>query len=283
MSIIKNKFSDARISLLRQFLINNAQNGNPADYEIFVDELKVVGRTNDPHQFDNYEDFLTGETRDVTVVRYDGKSRRNTRHIFSFKEETKQENNPLSGIDIDKMVEEKLAHHKRQWEFEQLKNKNEELVNQISEAEEFIRKQSKTIEELKEKRKFEDREFGEIASVVVENLVRRNTHLLKKVPGMEGLAGFIEKDNQTSRQQSIPTEEASLSKNANAELNEEQKVHLEILKQMQNVFSNENLEKVLNLSKIFIQKPKAIDPTVAFAEQWKETENLKANGIENNK
>lgn len=278
MAIFKNKYSEQKISMLKHFLENSSQSGKPRDYEIFVDEMKVIERTNNKDEFENYEEFINDETRTVTVVLYDGQSRRNNRHVYYLKEETQK--NTLSGIDVDKIIDEKVAHHKREWEFEKLIDENGELKNQISEAEEYIVKQGKSIEELKEKRKWEDREFGEIASAVVENLIRRNTHLLKKVPGMEGLAGILEKDNKTPQQQPIPAAEASFSKNGSVELNDEQKGHLEILKQMQEVFSNENLEKVLHLSKIFIQKPKAIAPTITFAEQWKEPVSSSASSIE---
>lgn len=286
MSVIKHKFSNEKISLLKHFLVNNAKDGRHSDYEIYVDEMKVVTRTNDIEQFDNYEEFVNGDTREVIIVRYDGSSRRNDRHILSFKEETKPEANPLSGINIDRMVDEKLKQAQKQWEHEQLEKENNELKEKLSEAEEYIGKQATAIEDLKSKRKMEDMQWGEIAGVAVESIFRNNTHLIAKVPGMAGLAGIIERDNKIPKHPnatSTPETEASFSKQEpteNPKENAEEKEHLEILKQLQDRFSNENLTKIMNLLQILLQNPKAIEPTHVFATQWRETENSKTNSNE---
>lgn len=67
-------YSAERITMLKQTLLNSAEASKPRDYEIRVDDMKVVPRTNDTEQFDNYEEFVTEETKKIIVLIYDGTS-----------------------------------------------------------------------------------------------------------------------------------------------------------------------------------------------------------------
>jgi len=282
MSIIP--YNSDRMSMLKQLLINNAESGKPTDYEIRVDDMKVVPRTNDVDQFDNHEEFVNEETRKVIVLIYDGTSRRNTRHTFLLKEEKKpQQQNTLSGIEVQKMVSEQLTRHKKEWERELLEKENTDLKKKLEEADEFIEKQGAAIEKLKSGRKLEDFQWGELLGIAGESLLRRNTHLIAKVPGMKGLAGIIDKDNvEAEKQIEIPKPETEASfkmkeekpdpEKKEPEMNKEDKDRLHFLRQLQERFSEDELRQVLTLLNTLVDKPQAIEQTTVFAIQWKKQE-----------
>ena len=100
---------------------NSKEQGEVEDYEIFVDAFKVVKRTNDLARFESYSNFIQPETKAVTIVIYDGTSPRNTKHIFTIKEDN---TNGLSGLDVDTRIEEKLRSEKEKWETELLKKES---------------------------------------------------------------------------------------------------------------------------------------------------------------
>lgn len=282
MSIIRNPYSNAKIAQLRQLLYNNKESGKPIEYEIRIDELRVVPRTSDPEQFDNHEEFIDEHTQSVHVILYEGISRKNTRYIFNVKEEPKQEiKQPiLSGVEVDKMVSDKISQERKQWKQEQLEKENQTLKAQLGEADDYINKLQTAIEEMKAKRmKLGDVHWGEIASVALEGLMRRNTHLLAKIPGAEGLAGIIAHDNKEPKQlNEIETEASFKKKETGSEtvefekINEEDKKLIDFLKQLQEAFSEEELKNIMLLLNLFVDKPKAIEPAIAFTREWKEAE-----------
>ena len=51
MSIVKEKYHANRINLLYQMLLNDKEQGQLREYDIKVDDLKVVQRTNDHEHF----------------------------------------------------------------------------------------------------------------------------------------------------------------------------------------------------------------------------------------
>jgi hypothetical protein len=55
MPITNEKYDQLKIDKLRHFLMEMAAKGQVRPYEIFVDGLKVVPKTEDPKDFDNYE------------------------------------------------------------------------------------------------------------------------------------------------------------------------------------------------------------------------------------
>jgi hypothetical protein len=269
--------------MLKQLLINNAESGKPTDYEIRVDDMKVVPRTNDVDQFDSHEEFVSGETGKIVVLIYDGTSRRNTRHTFLLKEEKNQQQNTLDGTEVKKMLSEQLKQQRKEWEHELLEKENAELKKKLEEADEFIGKQGAAIEKLQSGRKLEDMQWGELIGIAGESLLRRNTHLIAKVPGMKGLAGIIEKDNTDAEKQiEIPKPETEASfkmkeekpkpEKKEPEMNKEDKDRLRFLRQLQEQFSEDELRQVLTLLNTLVDKPQAIEQTTVFAIQWKKQE-----------
>jgi hypothetical protein len=182
----------------------------------------------------------------------------------------------LSGIDIDKKVDEKVGAVKKQMEYEKVVEENKELKEQVAEAEEFIEKLEKALELEKQGRlKIKGVHMGEIASVAAESLIRRNPHWIARVPGMEGLAGFIEEDTQKKELASGEQSEATFSKkNPIEELSEEEKNLLGALGELQEEFDEDELSDMGDLIRTLMKKKQALSPTLAFAQNWKEQKEM---------
>jgi hypothetical protein len=234
MPFINEKYSEQKIDNLYNFLQNSKEQGEAEDYEIFVDAFKVVKRTNDLARFESYSNFIQPETKTITIVIYDGTSPRNTKHIFTIKEDN---TNGLSGVDVDTRIEEKLRSEKEKWETDLLKKENEKLKTELSEAEAYIEELEDNAEKAKDKKfRMGDVNVGEFASVVLEGFVRRNPQLLTKLPGGEALAGVIEQDN-AEREKALldksPEPEVSFKKKTNSNepaMSEEDKSYLDFIK-----------------------------------------------------
>ena len=81
-----------------------------------------------------------------------------------------------------------------------MEKENKELKQELSDAEEYVSKLSSAIDNLKSNRKLGDIQWAESIGAAGESILRRNTHLIAKVPGMGALAGVIEQDNKIQQQ-----------------------------------------------------------------------------------
>ena len=268
MPFINEKYSEQKIDNLYQFLQNSKEQGEPEDYEIFVDAFKVVKRTNDLSRFESYSNFIQPETKAVTIVIYDGTSPRNTKHIFTIKDDG---TNGLNGLDVDTRIEEKLRIEKERWETNLLKQENEKLKTDLAEAEAYIEQLEDDADKVKDKKfRMGDVNVGEFASVMLEGFVRRNPQLLTKFPGGEALAGVIEQDNADREKALLDkgTEtEVSFSKKSNntqSALSEEEKSYLDFIKSLKDTFDNEQMNDVMSILDVLSKQPDTIKNTLQF-------------------
>ena len=195
MAIVNQKYNSAKINLLHQVLQSDADESRPREYDIVVDDLKVVRRTTDPDKFFLHEDFINGETKTVIITIYEGTSKRNTRYIFELKEGEEGGKATLSGI--ENVMNEKLLQQRKAWEYEQLQKELEELKEEMEEQEAYVEKLEVMLQEERGKKVSIKDNWGEVMSVALEGMVRRNSHLLGGIPMIgQGLAGVIEQDNK---------------------------------------------------------------------------------------
>ena len=268
MPFINEKYSEQKIDNLYNYLQNSKEQGESEDYEIFVDAFKVVKRTNDLARFESYSNFIQPETKAITIVIYDGTSPRNTKHIFTIKEDN---TNGLSGLDVDTRIEEKLRSEKEKWETDLLKKENEKLKTELSEAEAYIEELEENAEKAKDKKfRMGDVNVGEFASVMLEWFVRRNPQLLTKLPGGEALAGVIEQDN-AEREKALldksPEPEVSFKKKETtneSQMNEEDKSYLDFIKSLKDKFDHEQMTSVMLILDVLAKSPNDIDPTIQY-------------------
>lgn len=235
MSVIKLKYSPEEVDNIYRYLQNSYDQSDPEEYEIVVDNFKVVKRTNDLSRFHSHENFIKENTKLLSILIYEGVSNRNAKYLFYFgeiSEENENENEPillkskknqklmagLNGfgeMDIDKRIAEKMTNERRNWELQQVKNENENLRNRLKDLEQELDESEDEVEELKariegRKNKFGEIHLGELAGVAFETFIRNNPQLLKAIPGGEALAGIIIKDNE---QKALPNAQNEIESN----------------------------------------------------------------------
>lgn len=202
MSVTNESYDQLKIDKLKLYLQTQTERNNARYYEIFVDNLKAVHKTNDVADFDSFEDYMTEDTEKIRILIYSTNSisPRNDQYTFRLKkiEEQKQIVAPtLSGIEIENRLDEKLQTHRERWEHEALVKELEQTKQQLKESEEYAEKLVAELNAFRGKKMhWGNVNLGELASVVVEGIVRRNPQMIAKLPGGETLAGIIEEDNK---------------------------------------------------------------------------------------
>lgn len=249
MPVNNENFDQLKIDKLKYFLEDMNNKGLPRPYEIFVDGLKVVPKTEDPKDFDSYEYYMNEDTEKVRILIYNTNlSPRNDQYNF-FVQKNRQDKS-LNGLgEIDNIIQEKLAARDKEYETQRLKEELEETKAKLVEAEEYHETLLEEMEDLKKNRfKLNGTNVAELASVALEGLVRRNPQMLSRFPGGEALAGLIDQDNKERSATPVSAEgEATFQKKAETEtgLSEEQKRHSALLAHLESVFNEEQLDDVM--------------------------------------
>ena len=70
MPITHDNYDQLKIDKLKHYLEDMTAKGHAKPYEIFVDSLKVVPKTEDPKEFDNYEYYMNDDTEKIRIQIY---------------------------------------------------------------------------------------------------------------------------------------------------------------------------------------------------------------------
>lgn len=250
--ISKQKYDPEQLQKLASLVRIYKEKDQPFDYEIVVDGLKVVRRTNDPEMFFLFENFITGETKNIEVIFYNGNSNVNEKRIFTFVEETSDKG--LSGVEVDARIQEQVEKQKKEWEHGRLVEENKELKQEVDELEKEVERLEKVNEDLINSQSPFKGFLGEMGSSFVESFIRRNPNVMKNIPGGEALAGLIGKDDV---KESTITEDAEVVFTSKTGLSEDEKSAIQFVDQIKAQFTRPEFDNILLiLQSLANDKPK---------------------------
>lgn len=264
MPFIKEKFSNDKVEKLYHYLLNGQEQAEPEDYEIFVDNFKVVKRTKDLTRFHAFEEYLQPDTKSVSILIYDGMSPRNTKHILMLSDEP---DSSLNGL--DNRIDERLRVEKERWDYAKLQTDFDNLKKELEESEKYIDALEKTLEKTKENKfRLGDINLAELASVMAEGFIRRNPQLLTKI-GADNLAGIIIQDNEERKNLPVsnePETEVTFTKKSTANpaaapaLSEEDKSYLEFIHSIKGRLNKEQAESLFIIIDELVKQPQHLEP-----------------------
>ena len=250
------KYSPLKIQQFKMWLEEMKEKGNTQFFEVFVDDFKVIPKTNAIEDFDKHEQYMDEETKKVTVLTYNTPgSNRYKQHIYLLKEKTQTapQNQALSGPEVEAKIDEKVSLAKERWDCEQVKKDLETAKGKLGEAEEYIEK-LKTIIYDTEKKLKEAESTGDMKKVLTD-LVQK--FLEAKNPGPSNLSGA-----QTEKK---PEEEASFSKTEQTSgLSETEKQYMEAGKIFEEKFTEEESETVFSILDALASDKKNIKSVAEF-------------------
>src|SRR5689334_6223444 len=147
MPVTNDVYDQLKIDKMKHFLETQFEKGHPKPFEIFVDNLKVVPKTEDPKDFDSYEFYMNEDTEKIRILIYNSNlSPRNDQYCF-YVQQNKQDK-PSNGLgDLDGIIQEKLNARDKEYELNRLKVELEETKQQLEESEEYADKLEQQLEE----------------------------------------------------------------------------------------------------------------------------------------
>jgi hypothetical protein len=265
MPVSNEQFDQQKIDRLKHFLETMAAKGQARPYEIFVDHLKVIPKTDDPKEFDNYDYYLHEDTEKIAILIYNTHaSPRNDKYCFYLQQGVKKQGQGFNGLgEVEEIIQEKLAARDKEYAFKKLQEDLAAVEQQLSEAEEYATELEQQLQDAKSnKYKLGNINMGELASIALEGFVRRNPQLIAKLPGGEALAGVLALDSSDKVQEQAiePATQASFQKKISTDtLTEEQKRHSSFLAQLEQVFDETQLETMMHIIQRLAEQPHQLE------------------------
>lgn len=263
MPLQYDNFDQQKIDRLKNHLELMAAKNKAKFFEIFVDNLKAVPKTDEPKEFDDYENYMTPDSEQIKIVIYDsGASPRNEKYVFLLRAKNREEAlmQGLSGLPVRSYSASALNQMKERFdknstnvmEINRLKQEIETLNDELDEKDEEIEELQEAIAVAKANgNKIGGVNIGEVVSVALESMVRRNTHLLMQIPAAQGLAGLIDKDTERlSNAEPTKETEASFKKESSdpvATLSDQEKEFVAFFHNLQRHFNPNEFNQVMSI------------------------------------
>lgn len=285
-----NPYNDVKLSQFKMWLHDMADKNEGKYIEVYVDDVKVVPRTNKIESLDDHKVYLDDTTETIKVFTYNTENS-NRYQQFTFVIEKKKVNEQqvqnqnvqtpqvqgLSGIELENRINQSLAQERERWQTDLLKRDFDTCKKELQDAEEYIDDLEKQLSVYKSKKlHLGDVNLGEVASIVLEGMVKRNPHWVAKLPGGDALAGLIAKEATENGTAEVIENEVVFKKKTPVEegMSEEMKAQLGFLKQLESHFSQEQLDKIMLILQSFVETPKNIETVFELLEIKTENEKV---------
>lgn len=271
-------FSQGKIDTLKSHLEATAAKGKPKSFEIWIDGLQVIPRTEEPAEFDNYEEYLTPESSQIKVVIYcTDKTNRNDKYIYSLKAKNPQEAIDLgiAGLpvktfnsrEIDSWRQKQVVKTEQNRAVGELRDELDELNELLDEKQAYIVELEQALKTAEaNKNTIKGIDLGNVLAAGLEQLARNTTSYWKNVPGLAGIAEELEQDkSRNAHTPNLQDSEVSITKKAGEGdgiiLTDQEKELLNFFKEMQRHFSQAEFEQVISILD-FLSKDKTEIPVV---------------------
>ncbi|MFN4313294.1 MAG: hypothetical protein ACK4E0_03300 [Chitinophagaceae bacterium] len=247
MPITTEKYDQLKIDKLKHLLTEMAAKGQARPFEIFVDGLKVVPKTEDVKEFENYEYYINEDSEKIRIlIYYSLTSPRNDQYVYYIQRSRMEK--PLNGLgELEGMIQEKLEARDREHEARQIKQELEETKKQLEEAEQYAELLEGQLEQANSnKHKLGKLDLVELGSLVLERMAAKNVGTLERM----GLGGIVA---PPAAEQVTEPVAASFEKQQRPPIPDQR--HIELFQQLEAVFDNGQLEIIMQIIGKFAEEP----------------------------
>lgn len=260
MAFIKEPYSESRVEMISEFLKKEGANGTPKDYEIKIDELKVVSRNNNPDRFYEYEEFVVPESRNITIIIHD-KSHTCTKYILLLQQEAHKDEE-LSGSERNLNV--KMQHEKAKWAYNQLQRDYTNLKQQLKECEDYCNLLKDKNHELEVEKNKSSGKLTETVIGLAGTYFANNPEALGRIPIIGTILGGG-KHKALSGTEQVNCSCVDAPKEFTGKVSEQDAMRLK--KAFIPFYPPEYIEKAMEVAELFFHDNRFIDQTKAGVEK----------------
>lgn len=269
---IKRPYTNLELDRIEQKLIDDFSRCEPTQYDVKVDGLTIIERTDDPERFAIIPDKVDyTSTEKVEVRLFQGNSLHNTTFELILERNRPDKDRGVTLEGLQTHIQAAIAKEKEKWEADQLKQEFEALKAEYKELEEYADKLEEEVKMFRAKKlHLGNVNLVDLGGMLLEGMIRRNPGVLNRLPGGEALAGAIEADTEAQMQLAddpASEEPATFSRaDDSEELTTQDRAYLEMLRRIQDAFSSDDFLLVMRILEMLITQPAMIPQVVAMLE-----------------
>lgn len=199
-------YNEQNIRHFYDLLEAESARGRARDFEVRLDGKVMIPRTNNPALLLNILTLVSPFTREVALILYKKGSQWNDKYSFHCQDsEPVLSGAPLTGAEVDKLVEERLERKSKEDELLRLREENQKMKGILGKQEEELQAMEKEITALRQqvgeleqkKNPLAGIKIEKLAGSALEHVARKNPDWVRHIPIVgEVIADQIEGENE---------------------------------------------------------------------------------------
>lgn len=258
--ITTEKYDVIRFEKIRHHLESLAEKGKARFYEIYVDNLKVVDKTDDVNCFDDYKMYMDDKTQMIRVLLYSSceTSPRNDKFIFSV--HSGEEKNVLGEVDVQNKINLAINSERERMKIESLEKELAVATEELEDAQDYIEVLQEQIEKIQQQKADDSKQIklGMVASVAIEELIKRNPNVITNIPLLGSLSGVFRDDKKQIEKEEEYNGSASFS---SKDSSSHDSLAIQVATHLDACFSNEELPIIFDILKRFAEDKSLLNLT----------------------
>lgn len=226
-------YDPAEVESIKHMLESEAREGRPLSFDVKVNGMTRIHKTNNVQRFDELYNFINENTEELVISIYPDASNRKEWYKYSFGE---SKSGGLNGIDVDQKVKESMQLFEERHAAKMTEEKLKQAQQDLKEAEEYIAMLTAQLEEAKVKpNHFGKFDLATLAGDTLTSVAKNYPKVLDDVPVLNGIAKVIQRDAKQENalpQNSFQGEVSFKAKNAAPALTPEQEAHEQTIRQL---------------------------------------------------
>ncbi len=268
---VKHDRYEPKIVATILLLLTNAQKLNqPRLFEVYVNDLAVVPKTDDISQFEEYQDYINEETTIIKFFVYHYNQKSSDKFFLHISPDSLQEakNRELTGLIPLKNENELKEKWERDQHYEAVKAENIELRAQIDINEKALAKAAKENRMIRERMdvKFKDRVAMFLDGISQSEFVKKN------FPNADVVKDFFKNEPEENLSGADDTQEV-VDEDDIEEINQrtlsiEEEKHLLLLKDIKAKVGTTHLASIMYLLDLFASNPNSIESAIKVVKNY---------------
>lgn len=197
------KYDVMRFEKIKHHLESLAEKNKARFFEIFVDNLKVVDKTDDVNSFDDYKMYMDENTQIIKLLLYSSceTSPRNDKFFFSV--QASEKTNTLGEVDVQHKINLAINTERERLRIESLEKELTTVNEELEDANNYIETLQDNIEKIQQQKSDDSKQIklGMVASVAIEELIKRNPSVISNIPLLGSLSGVLNDDKKQINQE----------------------------------------------------------------------------------
>lgn len=249
-------YEPKKLDAIYQNLVANNQIGKTQDYEIRVDDFPVIGKNSDPERFMGYADFITPETKHVTVKLYRSNGQ-SDKYFFHLQPSTLQ-NGQLKGFETinQKPVSEDELKSRltKELHYEELLRENAALKLEVEEHEKLLAKADQELNNVKAGRDISIVGWGKLLGEGLYGLIKEKI-------GYDGVSGVNTNTTENKTEESASFKRKNETEDIESEeikITDKERGYLLFIEDIRTRIGDYELANVMHLLDLMAANPHSI-------------------------